>query len=287
MKKSVLALSILGMGRLMGNGGATLQMDYSSLDEIPESFRSLYSEADGKFTLTGVQGMKTQADIDRLSLALQKERDDHKAVRTRFAPLKDMEMSELLQKLDSLPALEEAAKAGGNVDNLVSAKLKQHTAPLERQLGDLQSQLGQANELVAQLQQRERVRLIGDSVRTGAAATKALPEAVDDLQLMANSIFEVDDSGKVVAKEGIPGVTPGISPEVWLTDMKRTKPFYWPASQGAGGRPGQGGFGGMNPWAKDNWNLTEQGKIYTQDPEKAKQLAAQAGVAVIGGRRPS
>jgi len=32
-----------------------------------------------------------------------------------------------------------------------------------------------------------------------------------------------------------------------------------------------------NPWTKEQWNLTEQGKLFIQDPEKAKQLAAQAG----------
>lgn len=33
---------------------------------------------------------------------------------------------------------------------------------------------------------------------------------------------------------------------------------------------------GKNPWAKDSFNLTEQGKIMMSDPEKAKILMAQA-----------
>lgn len=32
-----------------------------------------------------------------------------------------------------------------------------------------------------------------------------------------------------------------------------------------------------NPWTKEHWNLTEQGRIYREDPEKAKRLAAEAG----------
>lgn len=286
MKKSLLAISILGMGLPMGNGGEVIQLSYPSLDDIPEPFRPLYSEANGAYTLTGVSGIKTQADIDRISGALAKERNDFKAFRERYNGLKDLDPAEILQKLDAIPALEEAAKAGGNVDNLVGAKLKQHTAPLERQISDLQAQLTVATEQVQVYQQRERSRLIGDAVIAGATATKALPEAVDDLRLLATNIFEVTEDGKVVAKEGIPGVTPGISPEVWLTDMKRSKPFYWPVSQGANGRGGTGGSGGTNPWSKESWNMTEQGRILVADPKKAEQLAAQAGTS-IGGPKPA
>lgn len=293
MKSKILVLGCTAIGRnvfnmlpsRMGNGGPVLELVYDNLDAIPEAFRPLYSEADGRFTLSGVNGVKTQADIDRLSSALAKERNDHKAVRDKYSPLASMDVQEILQKLDSIPALEEAAKAGGNVDNVVAAKLKQHTAPLERQISELQSQLTAAMEQAQQLQQRERGRLIGDAVQAGVVATKALPEAADDLKLLASAIFEVDESGKVVSKEGIPGVTPGVSPEVWLTDMKRTKPYYWPASQGANGRGGAGGGGGTNPWSKESWNMTEQGRILRENPDKAKQLATAAGTT-IGGRRP-
>lgn len=35
---------------------------------------------------------------------------------------------------------------------------------------------------------------------------------------------------------------------------------------------------GYNPWKKDSFNLTEQGKIFKENPEQAKQLMAQAGI---------
>ncbi|WP_125153107.1 phage scaffolding protein [Clostridium rectalis] len=35
---------------------------------------------------------------------------------------------------------------------------------------------------------------------------------------------------------------------------------------------------GYNPWKKDSFNLTEQGKIFKENPEQAKQLMTQAGV---------
>lgn len=42
-----------------------------------------------------------------------------------------------------------------------------------------------------------------------------------------------------------------------------------------GGGGGQGGSGGQkNPWKKETYNLTEQGKILKEDPDLAKQLIA-------------
>lgn len=46
----------------------------------------------------------------------------------------------------------------------------------------------------------------------------------------------------------------------------------------AGGAPGAGGA--PNPWAKDSFNLTQQGKILTENPAQAAALQAAAGVAV-------
>lgn len=42
---------------------------------------------------------------------------------------------------------------------------------------------------------------------------------------------------------------------------------------------GNGGTGGTdkNPWSKEHYNLTEQGKLFREDPERARQLASQHG----------
>lgn len=43
-----------------------------------------------------------------------------------------------------------------------------------------------------------------------------------------------------------------------------------------GSKPPQG----YNPWKKDSFNLTDQGKIFKENPEQAKQLMAEAGVNI-------
>lgn len=49
-----------------------------------------------------------------------------------------------------------------------------------------------------------------------------------------------------------------------------------------GGKPGAGKEepGERNPFSKEHFNLTEQGKLYDKDPEKAKRLAASAGTTI-------
>lgn len=37
---------------------------------------------------------------------------------------------------------------------------------------------------------------------------------------------------------------------------------------------------GYNPWKKESFNLTDQGKIYKENPDLAKQLMSQAGVNI-------
>jgi hypothetical protein len=46
-----------------------------------------------------------------------------------------------------------------------------------------------------------------------------------------------------------------------------------------GGSAGTGGSS-ENPWSKEHYNLTEQGKLFREDPERARQMAAQHGYKI-------
>ena len=66
-----------------------------------------------------------------------------------------------------------------------------------------------------------------------------------------------------------------------LKPMKESSPHLFKAEKG-GYNPAAGGgpSGATNPWMKDSYNLTEQGRIYRQDPAQARELAAAAGVKI-------
>ena len=77
-----------------------LKTIYDKQEDIPENFGELYTEKNGKFELTAVEGVKTQADIDRVNSALVKERNDHKMVKEKLQAFGDVDPA-------TLPVLQE------------------------------------------------------------------------------------------------------------------------------------------------------------------------------------
>lgn len=268
-----------------------LQAVHEKVDEIPEAFRELYTEKNGKYELTGIAGVKTQADIDRLQTALEKERNDHKAVKERFSVWGDLQYEDVVKKLDRFPELEAAAagkldetKIEEIVQNRVNGTLNSKLAPLDRELKTTKTALEQATAKVQEYETREIRRSIHDSVREAIIAAKVLPEATEDALLLAERVFEVVD-GKVVTKDGV-GVTPGLNAKLWLDSIAEKRPHWWPASQGGGGTGGAGGgTGGKNPFSKEHWNVTAQGQVIKEKGlEHAQQMAKMAGTTVGGGK---
>ena len=50
--------------------------------------------------------------------------------------------------------------------------------------------------------------------------------------------------------------------------------------QKAGYEPSKGGSPTKNPFAKETFNLTEQGKLLKENPAQAKEMAAAAGITI-------
>lgn len=266
----------------------TLKATLDSLDEIDPKYHDLYREYEGKYSLKPIDGMKTQADIDRLQLGIKNEREETKKIKEKYKLLEGLDVNEILEKLDRYPELEEASK--GKIDEakmneLVEAKLKTKLAPYEREKSTLAAKLTELEQLNQQYSAKERQRVIHDSIRQTALDAKIAPEALEDVLLNAERVFELDESGKPVVKDNV-GFTPGIDPKVWISEIQPKRPLWWGVSQGGGARGNSGtGHGVVNPFSKDNWNLTEQGRVYTQNPQQAEQLAKSAGT-FVGGPRP-
>lgn len=268
-----------------------LKLAYTSQDDIPEAFRDLYTESDGTFKLTGIDGLISNDDLAAAKRNTEAEREAHKKTKARlrhFVDMSDEQLTEATNKLDRFEELE--AAAGGKLDDdkindMVEKRINSRTAPLERQIATLTSELDESRAETSGLKKDKTTRSIQDDVRAAATKLKLLPEAVDDAFMLADRVFEVTEEGTVVTKDNV-GVTPGIGAEVWLTDLKEKRPHWWPTSSGGGAQPGGGGVGsGNNPWGAKTWNLTAQGQQFRADPAKATQLAQAAGTT-IGGARP-
>lgn len=265
-----------------------LEAIVKSLDDIPEELtaRELFSERNGQFELTGIQGVKTSADVDRLQVALSKERDDHKATKAKYTVWGDLDYEETVQKLDRIPELEAAAKEGGideeKMNELVEGRIKTRLAPLERELAQLKTQNGELTEANNGFIQQNKTRKIRDNVGAALVEAKVIDAAREDALFLAERVFEIrEDDGEVVTRDGV-GVTPGIRAGDWLTELQPKRPHWWPASEGGGaGGSGGGGATGKNPWSRDNWNMTLQGQYVKEHGiEKATKMAQSVGSAI-------
>lgn len=80
--------------------------------------------------------------------------------------------------------------------------------------------------------------------------------------------FTFDKDGKVIGLDDV------------LKPMREASPHLFKTTGGAGGYSPAGGGNppANNPFAKETYNLTEQGRLFKQNPEQARQLAAAAGV---------
>lgn len=272
-----------------------LKAIYDTQEEIPEEFRSLYTERDEKWELTEVEGIKTQADVDRVQEALVKERDDHKETKAALKTFEGIDVEKVKGQETELEQLRAKVEAGAGaqfdeekfntaVDKATEAKIKTEVMPLRRQVEELTTERDALQLSNDEHKAKDLSRTISDSVRSAAVKAKVVPTAVDDVLLMAERIFEVADSGSVITRDNV-GVTPGISADIWLGDMQERRPHWWPQTQGGGSGGGAGGFSGKNPFSHEHWNMTEQGTLIREDREKAERLAQAAGTN-IGGRRP-
>lgn len=276
--------------------GAQMQLsvEHDKIDDIPEEFRALYTEQDDKFVLTGIQGVKSQADIDRIMTGLVKERDEHKTTKASLHVWDGLDHKEVTGKMDRFKELEVMAEGNkdemdAKLEELTEARVVTRLAPVERENKTLKTRCEELEALATTLQGEKTQRTIGDAVLNACVKSKVVDEARPDVIMLANQVFEVGDDGTtVLTKENPYGVTPGLAPDVFLSEMQDKRPHWWPASRGGGasGSANNFGTGDGNPWASDHWNMTKQGEyLKANGVEKAEQMAKAAGTS-IGGLKP-
>jgi len=126
-------------------------------------------------------------------------------------------------------------------------------------------------QALAQATQRAQQMLITAEIKAQAAALGIVdPDAAAKL---------ADLSG---VKVGDDGTVTGVREA--LEALLQAKPYLkasGPAKVGVPSNPAATtNTGEKNPWTKDHWNLTEQGRIYREDPAKARRMMAEAGIKI-------
>lgn len=265
-----------------------------SLDDVDEKYKDLYTEVNGKFEITGIEDVTLLTPVKKLKDENAKRRIDERKAREALAPftalMGDRKLEEVQAMLDRYPELEAAAEGKldeGKINGLVEARLKTKLAPVERERDQLKVQVTERDGVIAGYKTKETIRTVHDAVREAIGKQQGFQQtAIEDALMHAERMFEVDENGKVVTRDEV-GVTPGIDAVVWLTEMQTKRPHWWGTTSGGGARGNNGtGSGvntGNNPFTREHWNMTEQGKLLRTNRARAEQLAKSAGTTIGGG----
>lgn len=275
-----------------------LKAQIESLEDVAEGLRPEYKEIQDPTTKKTVYVLDIDGPVDPLP-AVRSLKDESARRRiqnteltnklAKFTVLGERDPVEILADLDRIEELKLAAEGkldDGKINQIVETRVRAKVVPLERELGQLRTQVGEKDKVIEGYTVKERNRMIGGALSKAARDLKVVDTAMDDIELYGDRIFEVTDDGAVVTKDGV-GVTPGLSPKDWLSDMQAKRPHWWGPSAGGGAGGAGGGRGGArsNPWKAESWNMTEQSAIVKNDRARADKLAAAAGTT-IGGPKP-
>lgn len=236
-----------------------LQRD--NLDGLPETvaITDLYEENDdGTFKFVPkIEGMKPASEVDKVTEALRKERDDHKKVRERFRDLGDRDVAEIVEKLDKYDEMEVELEAARNdkgsatqeqIEELVEKRLARLRAPLERDLGKVTEERDEAIKNNGALRQ-ELDDLLIDAHMDVLTEKYCDPSVRRDVKEIARMYLVRNDEGEIVTRDELP--LPALE---WLQNKLQERE-HWnkPTGNGNNGKtPGKRSGAKNNPFSAQN-----------------------------------
>lgn len=194
---------------------------YESKEAIPEGYAELYSEKDGKFIFVGVEGIKTQVDIDKLDTAKEHEITNRKTAVKELADLtKKFDGVDVEQynkwKTDQATAKLKKENPDANLDHL----------KLQNDYDDLKTQNDELITQVTGFKESQKASTIKSALLKVAGELKFNPAYNRDVERYASD-FNISESNEVMTKDG-KSVTDYFS----HSDFNR---FVSPSNGGGGG----------------------------------------------------
>ena len=183
--------------------------------------------------------------------------------------------------MDSLNG-EFVTKSRFNEVNEENKALKKSVSERDKQLDTLKASAGDNEKLTQQIaelqkankEQKESSEKAMKELQLNTAIQLAIAEKAQDVEIVSG-LF---DKSKLILSED--GKVTGLTEQ--LAELEKAKPFLFKTGgnpnyqpNGGGGKPPT-----SNPFKKESFNLTEQGKLLKNNPEQARALAAEAGVTI-------
>jgi hypothetical protein len=151
---------------------------------------------------------------------------------------------------------------------------------LEHQLEIVTRRLDEAEKERKRVEKELEQKVIETHLREAIATApvKVAPSAMLDVlkRAVAGGEWKVDSQGRLLrlAADGLPDVDVRgeyVGPANWLRSLQTEAPHLFVSEDAEAGAV-------KNPWARETFSLTEQGKLIQSNPSLAQRLASAAGV---------
>lgn len=174
-------------------------------------------------------------------------------------------------------------KARFNEVNEAKKSAEAQVAERDKQLDALKKGSGDAEKLKEQI---TKLQAENKAAKAEAEAKIKDIQFTNAIKLAITNAQDVDLVAGLIDRQklilGEDGKITGLKEQVEA--LSKNKPFLFKADNGGKGpqyKPNGGGGGGsVNPFAKESWNMTEQGRLFRENPENARAMAKAAGVEV-------
>jgi hypothetical protein len=257
-------------------------------EDIPEAFKSEYIEKDGKFYLDLDSSLNTHISIVPLANSLAGVRKEKKVLQDRVAALESRttglpddfdptKYADILAELETL-------RADPNRDKDTEAKLQKERERYEQRLRDAEAKrLADLRAKDEELSERDGVisaHLIDGGLTEALVKHGVAKEFMGATRALLRGSVKVkrgdDKKYHAVVDTDLGEVDIDKFVENW-SKSDDGKPFVVQARGSGSHGSGNGRGSEINPWVKESFNLTEQGRIVTSDKEKARRFMKAAG----------
>lgn len=259
-----------------------LKYEVSTLEELDVTLHDLYAmSADGLKYKLDVDGAMSLGDFNTVYGALQKERNDSKAIKDKLKLFGELDPDLIHSQLARIPELEAAAKGSldeAKIEEILKARTEAEKRPILAEKDALAKRLAETEVKLKELDSINRQRKLNDELTTKIDAAKIDPLFKETVMLKAEKVLFENDEGTYLTKDGIFGVTGYVPIETWLSELQVTAPHFWGNSIG-GGAKGSGAamYQGNNPFVGGvKGNVTEQMRLERKQPAVAAQLKKAA-----------
>lgn len=216
-----------------------IEIIVDDINQVDESVRGAYVEADGKYQIDPDKYHELRATgLKRKNQELIDKQKELKARSARFERFENLDDDTLHSLLDSL---EQSNEQNGDAKQ---GEQKKPGVNIDRVKARYEEQLKQRDEQISELNAKVREFSIWTPVRELASKAGALPDRLDAFVklLRTDGRFDLNDAGQLVFKEA-DGYVSDHKPDKAFTILKEEYPYFFAASgaAGSGATPGANG----------------------------------------------